>query len=671
MILPAVARSFDPHADPAIENIVAETFGSIPNADRPVLIADLFCGAGGSSTGALRALRAMGIEPVLTCCNHWPVAIETHRANHPEARHFIEDLSTADPLQLVPEGYLDLLMASPTCTHFSRARGNKPTSDQQRSDPYHILEWLTCLDVKRLLVENVPEMMDWGPVNVRTGRPIKSRKGEYFNAWIQSLKDLGFTDISWTVLNAADYGDGTTRRRFFLQARSDGVSVAFPAQTHSEHGEPDLFGNGGKKHRAAREFIDWNDAGRSIFDRKRPLAPNTIRRVATGLARFNGDSALPFLHVLKAEGMLPSDFEIPEPKDPKNLRSLAYQTSKGDVVEIIRDDRVHREPATAPEAGEPIIFQVNQGNGRFGSHRPASEPLYTIVTRDSQGVATPTLTPVHGANRTNNAARSPDEPTACITTAPGGGLFVAPPTAEPLSPFVLGQHGGATARSTDEALPTIATAGYIRLFTATKEPEPYLTIVNHGDDASGNCDRRVKSIERPLPTITTAPSFALAQPRAFLSPYYGNSTPSAVTSPVPVITTHGRHALCQPFLVPQFGERAGQRPRTHNINDPLPAVTSHGAGALVEPVAMKRTKKSGRLVWLNGIAIRIDILFRMLRNRELAAAMGFTAEDDYEFCGTKTEITRQIGNAVPVHTATALVTSICGDLDETSQLCAA
>src|SRR6202012_5610958 len=111
-------------------------------------------------------------EVELVCVNHWPVAIDTHTRNHPRARHHVQDISTVRPHISVPEGYLDLLMASPTCTHHSVARGGKPTSDQQRSDPWHIVTWLTELRVKRLIIENVWEFVGWGPVDPRTGKPI-------------------------------------------------------------------------------------------------------------------------------------------------------------------------------------------------------------------------------------------------------------------------------------------------------------------------------------------------------------------------------------------------------------------------------------------------------------------------------------------------------------------
>lgn len=173
---------------------------------RKILVADLLCGAGGSSTGCSRALAELGLKMELVCVNHWGVAIETHKKNHPEARHYCQDISTVRPHIVVPEGYLDLLMASPTCTHHSVARGGKPTSDQQRSDPWHIVTWLTELRVKRIVIENVWEFIGWGPVDPRTGKPIKARKGEYFRAWIETIRRLGF-DPEWRRLNAADFGD--------------------------------------------------------------------------------------------------------------------------------------------------------------------------------------------------------------------------------------------------------------------------------------------------------------------------------------------------------------------------------------------------------------------------------------------------------------------------------
>jgi DNA (cytosine-5)-methyltransferase 1 len=580
-------------------------------------MADLFCGAGGFTTGLHRELIAAGVEYELVAVNHWPIAIETHRLNHPHVRHYVEDLHTADPEKLVPEGRLDLLMASPSCTHHSRARGGKPTSDQQRMDPWCIIRWCTKLRVKRLLIENVPEYVDWGPVDSRTGKPLKSGRGKYFDAWVDALRGVGFRRIEWRVLNAADYGDATTRERFFLMARTDREPISWPVQTHSRSGVPDLFGNGSQRWRAAREIIDWTDPGRSIFDRKRPLSPNTIRRISAGLRKFGGPAAEPFLVVLRNH----------------------------------MDARSVDEPLPAITAGgthlgvaQPFVFPVNQGEGRERGQRSVDEPLPTVVTRESFGVATPEAFVL--GQQSGATPRSVDSPLP--TVAAGGAISLTQPVAEPVmvevnhSASSEAGHAG-RARSIDEPLPTVTAA---RRGLAIAEP----VLVKIDNASSG--DGAVSSVDAPLPTSVTKQNIALAEP--FLTPFYGTSGPTSVDEPLDTVTTKDRFGLAQPFIVPQFGEREGQEPRTHSIDAPMPAVTSHGAGALVEPAALDASE-GGRLVNLDGVLYRLDIRFRMLRNRELARSMSFEdGEFLYEFVGTGTEVTRQIGNAVPVRTARAL-----------------
>ncbi len=150
----------------------------------------------------------------LAAVNHWPVAIKTHQLNHPTARHYIQNLDGADPEAIVPGGWLDILMASPECRFYSRARGGKPVHDQGRMNSWIVHRWLTSLNVRCLLVENVPEFTNWGPL-LENGRPDKTRKGLYFEEWVKSLWGLGY-NAEWRMLNAADYGDATTRVRFFL-----------------------------------------------------------------------------------------------------------------------------------------------------------------------------------------------------------------------------------------------------------------------------------------------------------------------------------------------------------------------------------------------------------------------------------------------------------------------
>lgn len=450
-------------------------------ARRKMLVADLLCGAGGSSTGCARALRDLGLELELVCVNHWPVAIETHSKNHPEARHYCQDISTVRPHILVPEGYLDLLMASPTCTHHSVARGGKPTSDQQRSDPWHIITWLTELRVKRMIIENVWEFCGWGPVDPRTGKPIKSRKGEYFRAWIETIRRLGF-EPEWRKLNAADYGDATTRSRFILMARSDGKSVSWPIPTHTKvDGSKLALFPGQKPWKPAREIIDWNIKGRSIFDRKKPLAPKTLARIYAGAVKFNWPK--PFLVVLRNH-MAGQSVDGPLPTIAANGMHIGlaqpFILSRNGAEE-------GGEARRARAISEPIPTSTNRGAGYVvepfmlsrhaeGAPRSVEEPTQTQVAKHSHCL----ISPYYGSG-SGETCQSAEEPLPTVTSKGRFGMVVP----------VTHSKGGNAARDVDDPLPTMTTA---------KGGEFAMVMpVTHHDGSD-----RVRDTEEPLPTVTGA-----------------------------------------------------------------------------------------------------------------------------------------------------------------------
>jgi len=174
----------------------------------------MFCGAGGTSAGATEAIEALGYRAILTAINHWPVAVATHEANHPGARHFCASLDALNPRDLYRDGELDVLWASPECTHHSVARGGKPINDQSRATAWCVVRWADALRPGVILVENVPEFRTWGPIG-SDGRPLKSRKEEVFRSWISTLDAIGYK-VDHRILVAADYGDPTTRRRLFI-----------------------------------------------------------------------------------------------------------------------------------------------------------------------------------------------------------------------------------------------------------------------------------------------------------------------------------------------------------------------------------------------------------------------------------------------------------------------
>lgn len=551
---------------------------------RKHLVADLLCGAGGSSTGAARAMAELGLEMELVCVNHWPVAIETHTKNHPLARHYCQDIATVRPHLIVPEGYLDLLMASPTCTHHSVARGGKPTSDQQRSDPWHIVTWLTELRVKRMIIENVWEFVGWGPVDPRTGKPIKSRKGEYFRAWIDTIRRLGF-DPEWRKLNAADYGDATTRSRFILHARSDSRSVGWAQPSHMKlvSDRLELFPSL-KPWKPAREIIDWSIKGRSIFNRKKPLAPKTLARIHAGAVKFGWPE--PFLVILRNH-MTGQSVDGPLPTIAANGGHIGL--AQPIVVNM-------KGQSTATDVDAPIPTQTSHAG-----HIYVAEPF--ILNRHGQG---------YGETRAHSV-----EVPAPTANCDGGGYLV--------EPFVLSRHGEGAPRSVDEPTPTqVAKHSHCLI-------SPY-----YGSGSGETC----QSTEVPLPTVTSKARFGMVVPITHSDG--SNRARNIEHDPLPTLTTAHRGELA--FIAAQFGEREGQAPRVHDLDQPAPAICATGHINLVEATPT------------------YDILFRMLEPHELAAAMGFDDEEaKYEFAGTKTEKVKQIGNAVSVSMMKACVMALMAD----------
>lgn len=256
---------------------------------RPIVHLDLYCGAGGWTTGFAEAMRELGIPFREIAANHWCRAIETMVANHPNVIAMQADIDAITPDDIDAD-VIDHLHASPSCTHHSRAKGGKPRSNQLRSQPNEIWKFVDNKHVRRITIENVPEFTKWGPLT-RKGKPIKRMEGSCFRAWLEQFTARGY-DYEWRILNCADYGDATSRRRFFLQAvkRGCGLKIRWPKPTHAEYP-----GRGLKRWRGVSECLDYSDIGNSIFGRKNPLADNTLRRIAAGAKRYWGIDLKPFI----------------------------------------------------------------------------------------------------------------------------------------------------------------------------------------------------------------------------------------------------------------------------------------------------------------------------------------------------------------------------------------
>ena len=326
---------------------------------REYRVADLFCGAGGFSADAERAIAESGGAMRLLAVNHWDTAVATHAANHPAGRHIVADLSAADPWELAPEGGLDLLLASPECRYYSRASGSRVIRGQGRMNPWVIHDWITKLDVPAVIVENVREFLNWGPL-ARDGRPDKTRAGQYFQAWFLTFGNLGY-QAQWRMLNAADYGDATSRTRLFVMARKDGRPPEWPEPTH---GAPGAAGGmlARPPWRTAGDIIDWQDIGVSIFGRRRSLSRKTIARIAWGIRRYSPVLAPRLLPLLTGETARPF------------RRGMAPPEGEGYYYERA-----------------PFIVQYY---GQSTAH-PVDIPLSTVPTVKHHGLALPSDRDIH------------------------------------------------------------------------------------------------------------------------------------------------------------------------------------------------------------------------------------------------------------------------------------
>ncbi len=431
---------------------------------KKIMMADLFCGAGGTSTGAYKAASKLGIDVDLLAVNHWPVAIKTHTANHQFALHKCESLDGVNPRLVIPGGKLDLLVASPECTHHSNARGGRPKNDQSRASAWHVLRWCEALHIEDVIIENVKEFRQWGPLD-ENGQAIKSRKGETFNAFVAALESLGYT-VEHRILNAADYGDPTTRERLFLRASKQPGPIRWPKQTHSIDGRP-----GTKKWVAARDIIDWGLESQSIFTRKRPLKPNTINRIVAGLRKFGGPNAEPFLVMLYGTGTARS-VDRPMP-------TVTGGAGRG-----------------GGHVGLCEPFVLGQQSG--GVARSTGQPLPTIATDGAIGLVQPYLIPFFGERKGQDPrTHSVDEPLPAVTSHGAGGLVQPYLVAVNHPKKTKSKKGDDRSRSVDVPMPALTAKNGLGLV------EPFL-VKYYGNGGAA-------SLKDPLDTVTGKPHFGLVE----------------------------------------------------------------------------------------------------------------------------------------------------------------
>lgn len=334
------------------------------------IVVDNFAGGGGASTGIEAAIR----RPIDIAINHDPVAVAMHRANHPNTRHYVEDVWAVDPKEAAAGRPVGLAWFSPDCTQFSRAKGGKPVDKKIRCLAWVVIRWAKEVGPRVILLENVEEFQDWGPLD-DNDMPIKDKAGETFEEWLRALTALGYT-IEHRSLVAADFGAPTTRRRLFLVARRDRERLAWPEPTHGPGRSVPW--------RSAAEVIDWTLECPSIFGRKRPLAEATLKRVAAGIQRYVVGSAQPFIIPVTHQG----DARVHSVGEPLRTVTAAHRSELALVSPFVVR---HGHYSTLSGAG----LVEGAGAGTFRG-QPLERPLATVCATNDKHLVCPVIIKHYG-----------------------------------------------------------------------------------------------------------------------------------------------------------------------------------------------------------------------------------------------------------------------------------
>lgn len=466
------------------------------------LIVDNFAGGGGASTG-IELATGYSVDVAI---NHDPEAIKMHRANHPNAKHYCEDVWQVDPVEACQGHPVALAWFSPDCKHFSKAKGGKPKDKFIRGLAWVACRWAGLVRPRVIMLENVEEFKTWGPLN-RSHRPIKAKQGVTFKKFVSQLEALGY-EVQFRELVAADYGAPTMRKRFFLIARCDGKPIVWPEPTHAPADSEAVKNGLLKPYVGAYTQLDFSLPCPSIFDTseeikekygiraKRPLAPKTMERIARGLKKFVIDNAEPFIVQVNHSGAK-SDYckSTDEP-----LNTITGKHGFGIV--------------------EPYIVQIGFTADRSKDVR---QLLTTIVSKNEHCLISPTLIQYHSETAKDEVrGQSIEEPIMTVDSSNRYGLVTSF-----LHKYYDGGYKGA-GDSIENPLPTVTSWDHNSVVTAN-----LIQLNNHCDE---------KDIRQPLPTITAGGEH-FGEVRAFLIKYYGQGTGQDIKDPLDTVTAQDRFGL--------------------------------------------------------------------------------------------------------------------------------
>ncbi|EAO9175906.1 DNA cytosine methyltransferase [Salmonella enterica] len=645
------------------------------------IIVDNFAGGGGASTGIEMAIgRSVDIA-----INHDPNAIAMHTTNHPDTLHYCESVFTVKPKIVTAGRPVALAWYSPDCRHFSKAKGAKPVEKSIRGLAWIELRWGLEVRPRVMMLENVGEFRTWGPLLAGEMRPDPERTGETFEAFIGMLttgiqadhpalaecceflnisldsedaarlvKGLGYT-VEYRELRACDYGAPTIRKRFFMVARCDGQPVVWPEPTHGDPKSEAVISGHLKPWRTAAECIDWSIPAPSIFERKKPLAENTLRRIARGIQRFVIDSEQPYIvpFIVKCNHTSSkSEYDcfrgqgLPEP--------LQTITKKHGYAVAVPHLTKFRTGATGQNVTDPAPTITAGSSTRPGGNGHALGIVETALTPFLAG---------NGGSEYQAKPRPLDKPAHTILKQSRACL---------VAPVIARQFGASVGHRADEPSATITAGGGGKSQLVTS------TLIQMGYGERPGQEPRVLRLDNPLGTVTAGGN-KFATVSAFLAKHYGgNYTGPGVglDEPAHSVTTVDHHAVVASHLVKLRGTcRDVQR-----TDDPAPTITAGGlhVGEVQTTLAVDEydeqraqlvlaflRKYCGEdctgLVTIGGVIFRIvDIGMRMLQPRELYRAQGFPGwyVIEHDFRGVKYAKDKQVarcGNAVPPQFAEALV----------------
>ena len=602
-----------------------------------MLYIDLFCGAGGTSTGVENArLDGEQCAKVIACVNHDKNAIASHAANHPDALHFTEDIRTLELSPLIEHlakckaqypGATVVLWASLECTNFSKAKGGQPRDADSRTLAEHLFRYIEAICPDYIQIENVEEFMSWGDMD-ENGKPISMEKGKSYLRWVRNVKKYGF-DFDHRILNSADFGAYTTRKRFFGIFARKGFPIVFPQPTHCKGGHKDMFGQL-EKWKPVKDVLDFTDEGTSIF-RDKPLAEKTLERIYAGLIKFVAGGKEAFM--IKWNSMSRNGkYQAPGIDEPCPVVSTQNRLGVAQVCFLSKQFSGHpesknvsvEEPAGAITCKDHHAFISAYYGGK--DHNSSVEvPAATLTTKDRLAFVS--------AHYGNGFNRSINEPSATVTTKDRFSL---------VSPFFMNYYsGGGQHGSINEPCPAVTTV-----------PKQRVVAPIFIDQQYGNS--KPSSAEKPLGCITANPKYNLVKCCPWIMNTNFSNVGSSIEEPAQTVTANRKwHYL----MNPQFNSAGGSvdNPcftliaRMDKMPPYLVATETGRVAIEIYDTDSPMTRKIKEFMALYGI---VDIKMRMLRIPELKKIMGFP--EDYTLVGSQADQKKFIGNAVEVNMARVL-----------------